>query len=201
MLSKKENRIAGLIIAAGESSRLNSPKQLLKWRGNYLINHIVNIAAKSAIHEIVVVLGSRFEKIKSIIHDKNVTILENKDWQYGMSSSIKAGISSLSNEITGAFIILVDQPFITTNLFNTMTMRFNQTSANIIAPIVGRQQANPVLFRKQFFPKLLEISGDRGAKALLKENSVEWVEWQDSKLLLDIDSEDDYLAALKMTNS
>lgn len=183
-------------MAAGGSSRLNSPKQLLDWQGDYLINHIIRTVAASNIEDIILLLGNNIDKIKLIILDEKVKIVENHKWQSGMSSSIQTGITSLSEDVDGAFIILVDQPFITVTLFNKMIDVFESSNADIIAPRVGDQQANPVLFPRSLFPKILNISGDKGAKSLLKDHKVKWVDWHDANLLLDIDSEDDYQKAI-----
>jgi molybdenum cofactor cytidylyltransferase len=192
--------IAGIIIAAGESRRLNSPKQLLDWQGEYLINHIIHVVQAADIQEILVVLGSHADVILPILEAESVKVVENSLWSNGMSTSIKKGIEALSEDIEGAFILLVDQPFVNAELLNGMIEQFSQTSADIIAPRVGERQCNPVLFRKTLFSELLKINGDKGAKALLKKHPVEWIAWHDPKLMLDIDSAEDYQIALKKNN-
>ena len=198
--SKNKPAIAGIIIAAGESRRLNSPKQLLDWQGDYLINHIVQVVQESKIQDTLIILGSRAEEIQTILHAGSGRIIHNTMWAEGMSTSIKKGIESLSDEIEGVFILLVDQPFVDARLMNEMIARFSQTKADILAPRVGKRQCNPVLFRRTLFNELLKIRGDKGAKALLKKYPVAWMEWHDPNLGLDIDSEDDYQIALKKAN-
>ena len=193
--------LSGIIIAAGESRRLNSPKQLLVWQGGYLINHVIQVALQAELLEVLVVLGSRAEVIQPVIKDKPINIVLNADWADGMSTSIKAGIAALSDETEGVFILLVDQPFVTAALLNRMIERFSQTTADILAPRVGPQQCNPVLFNNSLFPELLKISGDKGAKLLLTRHTVEWVDWDNPNLPLDIDSEEDYRIALERVSS
>lgn len=183
-------------MAAGESKRLDSPKQLLKWGNEYLINHVIKIAVSSNIQQLHVVLGSRIEQIQPIINDKNAIIVRNPDWQSGLSSSIKAGLSMIDDKINGVFILLVDQPFLTAELLNRMIDRFSKTKAQAIVPRVNGQQYNPVLFSREVFRDLMTINGDKGAKAMLRQFSIEWVDWPDRKLMMDIDSIDDYQAAL-----
>ncbi len=187
-------------MAAGESSRLNSPKQLLNWQGDYLINHVIQVVSASNIDDITVILGSYIDKIQPIINNPEINIIENPYWKSGLSSSIKSGIGSLAHDIEGAFIILLDQPFITSRLLNNMIELFHQSGAKIIAPRVGEQQGNPVLFRKDIFPELLKITGDKGAKEILRKYDMEWLNWHDRNLLLDIDSEEDYQKALEKLN-
>ena len=188
-------------MAAGGSSRLNSPKQLLNWQGEYLVNHIIQTAAASEIGDITVVLGCHKELIEPKIKATHARIIVNPNWISGLSSSIKCGISSLAEDIEGAFVILLDQPFISIRLFNDMIDLFYKNQSMITAPRVGRQQANPVLFRRDIFPELLQISGDKGAKGLLKKYKVKWLDWQDGNLLFDIDSQEDYQEALTKLNT
>lgn len=198
MPSKKNTKIAAILLAAGESSRLESPKQLLNWGDDHLINHSIGIIHASRIDRLYVVLGSRYKEISRIIDHKDAVVLKNGDWKKGLSSSIKTGISALSDEIEAVLILLVDQPFISSELIDQILEKSQQTGAKIIAPRVGDQQCNPVLFKRELFPELLNLSGDKGAKALLKEYPVEWVDWPDVNLLLDIDSKEDYQFALQV---
>lgn len=183
-------------MAAGGSRRLNSPKQLLKWQGDYLINHIVGTVSASKIDAVTIILGSNRDTIQPLINEQKVKFIENPCWESGLSSSIKCGVASLEDGVEGVFIILVDQPFITSDLLDEMITIFESTNAEIIAPRVGQRQCNPVLFRKSIFPELMQISGDKGAKSLLNIHGVEWLDWHDRNLLLDIDSEEDYQTAL-----
>jgi len=197
---KKDDKIAGLILAAGGSSRLDSPKQLLKWGDSDLINHCISVATQAEIHPVTVVLGSRAEEISAVLPLSGIDILVNPCWQDGMSTSIKYGLKALPDDIDGTFIFLSDQPFITPELLRAIISNFNESDAEITAPRVNGQQCNPVLFRRTFFPEMMTISGDRGAKSLLGRHAVTWLDWQDERLLLDIDSADDYRLALsKMT--
>lgn len=201
MLSKKNNKFAAILLAAGESRRLDSPKQLLKWGDDHLINHSMGIIHASKVDQLYVILGSRFKKISKIIKKENAIILRNADWKNGLSSSIQTGISALSDEIEAVLILLVDQPFISRELIDLIFEESRKTDAKIVAPRVGEQQCNPVLFKRELFPELLKLSGDKGAKALLKEYQVEWVDWPDVNLLLDIDSKEDYQFALQVKRS
>ena len=199
MSLKKKAKIAGLIMAAGGSSRLDSPKQLLKWGNTVLINHCIEVIIQAEIHPITVVLGSRAEEISAVLDLSGIEMLLNPRWQDGMSTSIICGLNSLPEDIDGSFIFLADQPFITKELIRAIISKFDKTDSEIVAPRVNGQQCNPVLFRRSFFPELLTISGDRGAKSLISQHKVAWVDWPDERLLLDIDSIEDYRSALSRT--
>ncbi len=183
-------------MAAGGSSRLDSPKQLLSWGNDYLINSIIDVVSQAGIAPIYIILGSQADEIRRVIHHPTVKFVFNPQWQAGMSSSIQRGVEALPEDIDGAFIFLSDQPFITPALIGQISETFLDTNASIAAPRVGSQQCNPVLFRRTLFPELMTISGDRGAKSLLAQHKVAWVDWPDENLLLDIDSAEDYRQAL-----
>jgi len=193
----KKAKVTGLLMAAGGSKRLQSPKQLLTWQSDYLINYIIKIATASKIHQLKVILGSQAENIRKVITSQSIGILINPEWESGLSSSIRTGITCLDESVDAALIMLVDQPYISVELLNRMIDSFIETKTEIVAPKVGRQQMTPVLFSKMLFPELLLLSGDKGAKELLKKYPVEWVDWKDRKLLIDIDSMEDYR---KITN-
>jgi molybdenum cofactor cytidylyltransferase len=195
--SRKDTRIAGLIVAAGGSSRLDSPKQLLKWGNKLLLNHVIDMVETAGIAPILVVLGSHTKEIREAIQSRQIEVIVNSHWEEGMSTSIKCGISALPQDVDGTFIFLSDQPFINSDLLIQIEAVFNQSGAPIAAPRVNGQQCNPVLFRRNMFPALMDISGDRGAKSLLNEHEVAWVDWPEENLLLDIDSVEDYRHALE----
>ncbi|MDK2980107.1 MAG: molybdenum cofactor cytidylyltransferase [Chloroflexota bacterium] len=185
-------------MAAGGSSRLDSPKQLLQWGQDYLVNHVLSVIQKAGIQPITVVLGSRAQEIQAVLPKSGLQVRVNPDWQGGMSTSILCGLQAVKEDpaLEGFFIFLCDQPFITPGLIHEMLAIYQQENAQIVAPRVNGQQCNPVLFRRSFLPQLMTISGDRGAKKLIAEHGARWLDWPDERLLLDIDSVEDYQAAL-----
>ncbi len=201
MSSKRDINIAVLIMSAGGSTRLDSPKQLLQWGKDYLINHIIQTALSAKIGPITVVLGSRAQEIQKVIPAKNLQIVVNPDWQSGMSSSIKAGMASLKSDVDAALIMLVDQPFVTSGLLMQLVAKMTEGNYEITASRVAGQQCNPVLFSRGLFAEIMKISGDRGAKTLLKDRQVGWVDWPDERLILDIDSAEDYRNALRLNKN
>ncbi len=185
-------------MAAGGSSRLDSPKQLLHWGQDYLINHAISVAQAAGIQPITVVLGSRAQDIRAVLPESGVQVRINPDWQGGMSTSILCGLQAVEEDpsVEGFFIFLCDQPFVTPELIQHMLSIYNAENVEIVAPRVNERQCNPVLFRRSFLPQLMTISGDRGAKKLIAEHGARWLEWPDERLLLDIDSVEDYQVAL-----
>ena len=190
--NKPDQLITGILLAAGSSSRLGSPKQLLIWKNQYLINFVINEILRSKINDLVVVLGENGQKIKNVIKHK-VKIIHNGNWIEGKSSSIKAGISLLNNETQGAMFFVVDQPFININLINKLINEFNKTPDHIIVPCNKGRICNPVLFPKKCFSELVLLSGDEGGKQIIKHTKhIKWNNFDDERLFLDIDTKADY---------
>lgn len=172
-------------------------KQLLDWHGNYLINHVINEILKSQIDELIVILGFHFEEVSKLI-DSRPKIIRNPDWAIGKSSSIKKGVLSTRNSSDGIIFFLVDQPFIEKEVINTLINKFSESPEKIIVPRVNKRLCNPVLFGKKYYKELLGLSGEQGGIEIIKnEKDVLWVDWEDEKLLLDIDTEKEYKKLLE----
>jgi molybdenum cofactor cytidylyltransferase len=184
--------IGAIILAAGGSSRFGQPKQLLSWNGQPLIRHIAKIALRVGLMPVVVVVGAAASEVISAIKDLPLRIVNNPEWITGLSSSIKMGIQSLPKEIGGAVFLQADQPQIPDSLIRGL-VEVHQTSLNpIIAPLVDGQRGNPVLFDKRTFIDLISLEGDMGGKVLFTHFPVQWLNWHDANLLIDIDTPEDY---------
>ena len=185
-------QIGGIILAAGGSSRFGEPKQLLLWKDQPLIRHVAVAALKAGLSPVLVVVGSSAQAVGSAINDLPLRIVNNNDWTKGLSSSIQVGISSLPKEIGGAVFLQCDQPQITHSLIRSLVEAHQTTLNPIIAPQINGQRGNPVLFDASTFSKLLSLEGDMGGRVLFSKFPVQWVIWHDAKLLLDIDTPEDY---------
>ncbi len=176
---------------------MKSAKQLLEWRGEYLINHMVKRILESQIDKLFVILGNRYDEITKVI-DPRPKIVNNPGWIIGKSSSIKMGVISAKNISDGVIFFLVDQPFINKAIINTLISEFQNSTDNIVVPRVDGRLCNPVLFGKKYYKKLMNLSGEQGGKEIInKANDVRWVDWEDKNLLLDIDTEENYKNLLK----
>ena len=193
-------KITALLLAAGGSSRLGQPKQLVLFNNEFLINYIVDQIRRGGISDIRIVLGSHFSEIKEQIKDKRLEVIRNLYWEEGISSSIKCGLNNLEPETEAVIIFIVDQPFLKPELITQILQRFSTSKANIIAACVSGQIVHPVLYRKEVFLKLMELKGDIGGKAIFANEYVETINWKDEKLLLDIDSFDDLEKIKKLIN-
>lgn len=188
-----ETNIGVIILAAGGSSRLGTPKQLLPYAGKTLLQYTVEVANDSIAHPVIVVLGSEAENIKSNIDAVQVII--NTEWQEGMASSIRCGINALLQadpSIAGAVILVCDQPYITSVLLNELVTEHQKTGQPIIASNYDNTLGVPALFHKTVFPALLQLKGDAGAKSIIQQHRGEVGMVTFSKGGVDIDTEGDY---------
>ena len=187
--------IAGIVLAAGESTRFGKPKQLLDWKGQPFVCSVAMTALEAGLSPVLVVVGANGEPVESAVADLNVTVVRNAEWQSGQGSSIKAGISKLTISPTstgGAIFLLADQPQITTSILRALVETHSEGLYSIVAPMVLDQRANPVLFDQVTFADLLEIKGDVGGRAIFHKHKVEYLPWHDDRMLLDVDTPEHY---------
>ncbi len=185
--------IAGIILAAGESTRYGQAKQLLDWRGEPFIRAVAKTALEAGLAPVVVVTGANAEKIELAVKDLHVRIAPNTEWKSGQGSSIKAGISSLKDSRAGgAIFLLTDQPQVTTSVIRALVEKHAEGLYPIVAPLVMDQRANPVLFDRSTFRDLSAIEGDVGGRAIFHKHRVEYLPWHDDRLLLDVDTPEMY---------
>ena len=162
--------ISAILLAAGQSKRMNGENKLTKEiQGIPLIKHSVKNILASSIDELIVVLGHQKETIEKLIDkNKKIKFVFNKDFESGIASSIKTGLNNLSEKTEAFFICLGDMPMVNPNIYNQLIKSINKRE--IIVPTYKGQQGNPVLFTKSMKEKILNISGDVGAKKILELN-------------------------------
>ena len=181
-------RVVGVILAAGGSSRLGEPKQLIKWRDHPLIWHAVRAA--EGLDRVVVVIGEQDGDLRKVLKKEPVELIENENRDQGQSSSVRAGLESISDGTEAVVFLLADMPFVSSELVSALVQRYRQTMSPLVATWAGGRRANPVLFDRETFPDLLKLKGDQGGRAIFRRYEREFVEWDDT-VLLDVDTPED----------
>ncbi|GAB2599055.1 nucleotidyltransferase family protein [Spirosoma areae] len=169
--------IATLLLAAGSSSRLGGePKQLLTQQGTTLIRHTTNLALSLKAGPVIVVVGANRERIQPELAALPVHVVVNPDWQEGLASSLRAGLSLLTDDLVEAFLILLtDQPHITADLLGQLIATRQQTGRGIVACRYGESGhlGVPALFDRRYKTDFLALSGDVGARKLIQQHSTD----------------------------
>jgi molybdenum cofactor cytidylyltransferase len=195
-----QDQIAAVVLAAGSSERMGQPKQLLAIDGQPMVRRVVEAVCGAGLDQVVVVTGAHAGEVGRALVGLPVEVVLNSDWQVGMSTSLRAGLAALRPEIQAVFIVLADQPALTPQLLESLATRYRATGAPIVAPIHRRKRGNPVLFDRRLFPELLRVAGDQGGRAILARHAarVEQVEVEDTAVLFDVDTRQDYEEAKKL---
>ena len=188
---------AVIILAAGQSNRLGKPKQLLKYQNKALLQHAIDTAKQSSVQSIIVVLGSNADIILNKVDISGTRMVKNTDWQNGMASTIGCGIRALlelDSTIDSAILMVCDQPFVTSDLLNSLIEKQKETGKSIIASQYGDTIGTPALFHKLFFAELMALKGDNGAKKIMMQHNDLLATVPFPEGSIDIDTIDDYKA-------
>ena len=174
---------------------MGEPKLFLPLGGKPVLQWVLESALASNLDEIICVARDLAPVRRQIkLADERLFWLLNYGADGGESTSLIAGLWATSPESDGCMFLLGDQPLIRKELINSLIEKFDQSSALIVAPKYKGQARNPVLFRRELFPDLLKLTGDRGGRALLEKhrNKTMLIEWKDEAPFLDIDGAENY---------
>lgn len=166
---KNKDNIAVLVLAAGKSSRMRQPKQLLGWKKTTLLNHAID-QAKEVTQHVFAVLGAYKDTIEVSIPN-DVTIVFNPNWEQGMGTSIALGISELQNRynFNAVLIMLADQPLLDSRYLYELKELFMKSECKIAATFYGKSNGVPAIFHNSVFDELIKLNQDYGAKKLMKK--------------------------------
>ena len=190
--------ISAILLAAGQSKRLKGSKLLLPIKNSTILQTSIDNLLNSKAGEVIVVLGHEAEEKRKYIDSSRTKIVINPNYMYGISSSLKAGIAVSDVNASGLLIALADQPFVSTEIINTLITGFINGDRGIVYPVYDSRQGHPVIFSTKYLDALLELEGDTGARHIIRYNSDDVLEIRvDSPAVnFDIDSKEDYLASL-----
>jgi molybdenum cofactor cytidylyltransferase len=200
--SRPPFRFGTVILAAGESARMGTPKQLLLVDGQPLVLRAVDAALTSSAWPIVVVLGAHAEKIRPLFARRPVLIAENPAWSEGMASSIRAGVTTLrqfSRQLDAALVALCDQPAFSADTIAQLVAAQRTTGRSIVAARYRERHGAPALFLREHFETLTHLTGEEGARTLLNGSPDRVAAIELPALALDLDTPADYAAFNKNT--
>lgn len=162
----KNSDVAILILAAGRSSRLGLPKQLLEYKEKSLLRRAAQTALSIRPLEVVGILGFESDRMKHELDDLPVRLLINAEWKEGIASSIRMGVASLPESVGGVLLMLCDQPFVSSELLSSLIASCS-TEKPISATGYGQSAGVPACFSRSIFNELLDLHGDAGAKSII----------------------------------
>ncbi len=198
---KQSSPIGIILLAAGASRRMGTPKQLLKIDNQTLIERAINITQGVVNQQTVVVLGANAEKIKPyILPQTNVAVIINENWQQGMGTTLKAGLEFLvahTPQISGVIVLVCDQPYLTTQKLQQLIEQHQETKAAIIATAYKDIKGVPALFDSTIFPQLIALNKDEGARKIIKNYEGEIITIDFPKGSIDLDTPAAYQQFLK----
>jgi len=191
---QQPSSVGGILLAAGSSSRLGQPKQLLDFRGVPLIRHVAEQALASRLASLTVVVGHRAADVRAALSGLAVDVVENPSYAQGQSTSLRVGLLNFPRDHSAALILLVDQPFVDATLIDRLIGLYEESGAMIVAPQVAGRRGNPVLFDRALFPELLTVVGDTGARDVISRHRdrLATLELPDDHAFQDIDTWEDY---------
>ena len=188
-------RVAGLVMAAGRSSRMGANKLLMDDNGKPIVARVVEQALAADLAEIIVVTGHQEAEVRAALAGHGVRFVPCADYADGMSASLRCGLKALPADIDAALVLLGDMPRVGTALLRRMIAAFNPTEGRaIIVPSFQGKRGNPVLWDRRFFGEMMELAGDVGARHLIGEHAelVTEIAAEDGGIFLDIDTPEAY---------
>lgn len=202
---QSQKTVAAIILAAGSSSRMGAGrhKLFLPLGDQPVLVHVLEAVLAAQTRPIILVLGHQAAQARVLLspylHRPELLIIENPDYQQGMSTSLRAGLQALTNtreqeHIGGAIILLGDQPLITTPVIDDLVTTWQAGEKRIVAPLYNGKRGNPVLFSADLFPELAAVTGDEGGRRVIERHhdEIATVEVKDGQASFDVDTWEAY---------
>jgi molybdenum cofactor cytidylyltransferase len=188
-------KIGAVILAAGESSRLGQPKQLIQFRGKSLLHRIVDAAKKARCSPTVAVIGSDREEVARELKAEGAIIVENENWRLGIGTSIRVGMRRLIDKaptLEAVVLLVCDQPFVDARAIARLIRLREKTKRAIVASRYANTLGVPALFDRSCFQELLALDNATGAKTVILSNRERVAEFPFPEGKIDIDTASDY---------
>jgi molybdenum cofactor cytidylyltransferase len=187
------NSAAVIVLAAGASTRMGVPKQLIGLNGRPLLRHAVDIALAAACGPVVVVIGYREQDMRAILTGLPLDIVINDRWAEGMGASIQMGLRAVaSRKVEGAILMLADQPLITPEFLRRLVIGNRVTGKRIVAARYAGTAGVPAFFSRDAFPLLSALPANQGCKSVIFANREHTLFEDCPEAAIDIDTPEDY---------
>jgi molybdenum cofactor cytidylyltransferase len=192
--------LAAVILAAGGSSRMGQPKQLLKFRGTSLLRRAIDTALAVPTEQVIVVLGHAADQLMAECTPTSATVVLNDQWMEGVSTSLRGGLAAVSSEARGVFIYPADMPLVTPEALRELAHRQQVSGRPAAMTDAGGVRGVPVFITRSLFPALMIQEGDVGGAQYLRGHpeAVEAVHFDDPDLVRDVDRPEDYARLLEL---
>ena len=193
-MTETRGPIVGVILAGGSSSRLGRPKQLLSLGERPVLAHTLAHALAADLDGVIVVLGYEATTVQARIDFAGAQVVINDDYREGQSTSLRAGLAALPPDADAALFILGDQPLIGATVHDALIAARRATGAPIVMPTYEGVRGNPVLIASALFPELAGVTGDQGARGVIRahKDAVHEVPIPGPPPTDDLDTEEDY---------
>jgi len=162
--------LSAILLAAGESKRMGSPKQLIPWGQSTMVETSVDNLLASDVNEVIVVLGYQADEIEKVIDERSVKIAVNQDYEQGMSTSIITGLKRMDSRSQAIMLALGDQPLIDCHTINKLIEGFCNANKGIAVPTYIGKRGHPVIFARKYKEELMKLSGDIGGRQIIKDH-------------------------------
>jgi molybdenum cofactor cytidylyltransferase len=187
--------IGAVILAAGASTRMGIPKQLLQFGGETMLRRAASVALQAGCRPVVVVTGANATACRESLRGLDVRESENPQWESGISSSVRVGVEALvtaNPRIAAVVLMLCDQPFVTREIIAQLVAAYHETGRSIVASRYGGSYGVPALFRKAHFAELATLQGAAGAKRVIQKHlqRVQLLPFPEGEI--DVDTPDDF---------
>jgi molybdenum cofactor cytidylyltransferase len=196
-------RVTGIILAAGISSRIGEIKQLLAFRETTVLGQVLENVGRSRLDEVVVVLGHGAEEIRKAVNVDRAKLVVNEFYEQGQSTSLRAGLAAVSEDVEAVMFILGDQPLVGPEVIHALMDGYCRSKASIVLPTYQDRRGNPVMVDRGLFPRVESITGDVGARVLFDdyEEAIVEIPVQDDSIHFDLDTWEDYEELLERLGS
>ncbi|MDR3604006.1 MAG: nucleotidyltransferase family protein [Syntrophaceae bacterium] len=193
-------KIAALVLAAGLSSRMSEFKPLLKFGAKTVLERVVEAFWHAGVEDVRVVVGHREHDLTPVLERRHIRWIKNERYQEGMLSSIKAGVASIEQDIDGFFVTPVDIPLVRTSTIAAIVDAFRESGKLICYPNFLGRRGHPPLISTQYRDEILQWDKPGGLKGFLQQKEVEAIDLtvQDERILLDMDTLEDYQRLLEI---